>query len=64
MPAIQYWFTGGALAAFLALLTTVSTLVSRGIAQPLPNLNRRQAELTPQSKDRKEKGSKTYLDEQ
>ena len=26
MPAFQYWFTGGALAAFLAILTTVSTL--------------------------------------
>ena len=26
MPAFQYWFAGGALAAFLALATTVSTL--------------------------------------
>jgi hypothetical protein len=26
VPAIQYWFTGGALAAFLALVGTVSTL--------------------------------------
>jgi hypothetical protein len=26
MPAIQYWFTGGALAAFLALVTAASTL--------------------------------------
>ena len=26
MPAIQYWFTGGAVAAFLALLGAVSTL--------------------------------------
>ncbi len=26
MPAIQYWFTGGALAAFVAVLATISTL--------------------------------------
>ena len=26
VPAIQYWFTGGAVAAFLALLGAVSTL--------------------------------------
>jgi hypothetical protein len=26
MPALQHWFAGGALAAFLALLTAVSTL--------------------------------------
>jgi hypothetical protein len=26
MPAIQYWFTGGALAAFLALAATIPTL--------------------------------------
>src|SRR5215813_13320522 len=26
LPSLQYWFTGGALAAFLALLTAVSTL--------------------------------------